>query len=416
MKFNHIAEFIEYSTHRLSKGRFGLDHFKKAMESVGNPQLKLKCVHIAGTNGKGSTTNYLRSMFQQAGYRVGSFTSPHLEVHNDRIRIQDVFISDEDLLKYGNQFYALIEAYTLSMFEIDMLIAVHYFLENNVDLVFFEVGLGGRLDATNIIDPLVSVITTIGYDHMEYLGNTLEEIAAEKAGIIKYQKPVFTAEPKENCLAVFKQKAKEMETSCVLIDEPQNIHHTPQLEFDTLGCHVKLNTSADYQVRNAALALRVAFHLNEHGYPITTEAMLKGCYETQWKGRFEWVSQEPIVIIDGAHNTHGIEALLLSVQALPSPRIAIFSALEDKDTDAMLEALLKAFDQVIVTHFDFYRASSIENLAKAYPVLKIEDPKEAILKGLELSKKGSLVITGSLYFISQVRQSILPQLRKEQRL
>lgn len=416
MIFNTIEAFIDYSTHRLNKGRFGLDHFKQAMESLGNPQLKLNCVHIAGTNGKGSTTNYLRSMFQQAGYRVGSFTSPHLEVHNDRIRIQDIFISDEDLLNYGNRFYPLIEAYHLSMFEIDVLIAVQYFLDNKVDLALFEVGLGGRLDATNIIDPLVSVITTIGYDHMEYLGTTLEEIAYEKAGIIKFQRPVFTAEPKLNCLAVFDAKAKAMQTTCILIDEPQNITHHPKLEFVACGLQVKLNTLADYQVRNAALALRVAFYLNDHGYPLKTEAMSRGLYETQWKGRFEVMSQSPLVIIDGAHNTHGMDALLMSVKALPSPKVVVFSALKDKDTDSMVEALMKAFDQVIVTHFDFYRASSLEDLAKAYPVLKIEDPEQALRKGLELSKEGCLVITGSLYFISQVRQSIIPNLRKEKLL
>ena len=177
--FKTTHDFIDYCTNRMNKGRFNLDHFKALLEKLGNPQLKLKTVHIAGTNGKGSTTDYLRSILQTAGYKVGTFTSPHLEVHNDRIRINNVYISDEELLEYGNRFYTLIEENELSMFEIDTLIAIYYFCEKNVDIALFEVGLGGRLDATNVILPLVSLITSIGYDHMDILGHTLEEILVQ---------------------------------------------------------------------------------------------------------------------------------------------------------------------------------------------------------------------------------------------
>lgn len=413
MRFIHIDEFIAYTIARMSKGRFGLDHFTRAMASLQNPQLQLKVIHVAGTNGKGSTTNYLRSIYQTEGYNVGSFTSPHLEVHNDRIRINDVFISDEDLLRLGNQFYELIEQYELSMFEIDMLIAVMYFLENNVDLVIFEVGLGGRLDATNIVDPMVSVITTIGFDHMEYLGNTLEAISFEKAGIIKPTRPVFTGERKEECLKVFKEVAKKNQSLFVLVDEATEVKLTPLLSFKACGLEIHLDTLALYQVQNANLALNVAVYLNDHGFSVRPESMLKGLFTAHWKGRFEVMSKDPLIIVDGAHNEHGMRALVESVQNLAHPRIAVFAALKDKDTQGMLEDLVKNFDHVIVTEFDFYRAQSASELSKQAKVIEIKVPYEAILEGLRLSQQGSLMITGSLYFISDVRQHHVPQLKKE---
>jgi len=414
--FDNIQTFIDYTTSRMSKGRFGLDHFISAMDSIGHPEQALKCVHIAGTNGKGSTTDYLRSILQEAGFKVGSFTSPHLEVHNDRIRINDIYISDEDLLRLGNRFLPLIEEYNLSMFEIDMLLAVHYFLENKVDIALFEVGLGGRLDATNIITPLASIITTIGYDHMEYLGDTLEEIAGEKAGIIKEGAPVFTAEDKENCLDVFRKVCESKHCTLNRIDPAQDIQMNGTLSFTTRGYHVELDTMALYQVKNASLALDTSLYLRTIGYDLSDESILKGLRNAHWKGRFEIMSRKPLVIIDGAHNTHGISAMLESVKRLPRPLIGVFSALRDKDTSAMMIALLDVFDTVIVTHFDFYRAASLSELAKDFPVIAIEDAHEALIKALGMTGEGTLIITGSLYFISHVRQTLIPQLKQEGQL
>ena len=200
--FQNSEEVITYITSR-TKSKYGLSAFKEYMRSMGNPQYRLSCVHIGGTNGKGSTTDFLRSILQTAGYTVGTFTSPHLESHHDRIRINDVPISDEDLVAYANRYSEDWDKYGITMFEIDMFLSVMYFLEHKADIVLYEVGLGGELDATNIIDPLVSVITTIGYDHMDYLGNTIEEIAGAKAGIIKPNRPLITHERKSSCLQVF---------------------------------------------------------------------------------------------------------------------------------------------------------------------------------------------------------------------
>lgn len=412
MRFQTIHEFIEFTVNRHSKGRFGLDQFRKAMDSLGNPQLRLKVIHVAGTNGKGSTTNFLRSIYQEQGYKVGSFTSPHLEVHNDRIRINDVFISDEDLLRFGNDFYNLILDYDLSMFEIDVLIMVHYFLEKKVDLAIVEVGLGGRLDATNLVDPMLSVITTIGYDHMDILGHSLEEIATEKAGIIKDTRPIISGETKKNCVEVLKSIAHKHHSEYIQADEPYSIVLNPTVEFKVKNLTVKLSSLARYQAHNASLSLQAALYLQTI-FPLDINKVLNALYKASWKGRFEVMSTQPLVIIDGAHNDHGMSALVESTLDLPHPRIAVFTALKDKDTDAMIQQLLRHFDEVIVTHFDFYRAQTLAGLAKDFQVTAIEDPYQAICSGLQKAKDGCLVITGSLYFISLVRNDLLPKALKE---
>ena len=408
MKFNDIQSFIDYTTNRMNKGRFSLDHFKALLESLGNPQHQLKTVHIAGTNGKGSTTNYLRAILQTSGLRVGTFTSPHLEVHNDRIRINDVYISDEQLLYYGNRFAELIEENNLSMFEIDTLIAIQYFLDQDVDIALFEVGLGGRLDATNVIIPMISLITTIGFDHMDILGDTLALISMEKAGIVKEGVPLYTSEDKPECLDVFKQICIELNAKFNTIKEAQNIELKYGIRFSYDQLLIHLNTSALYQVKNASLAIEGARYLSNY-FEINDDNIINGLKDTQWKGRFELVSTNPHIIIDGAHNTHGVSALVESARYLPKPLVIVFSALRDKETDAMLDDLLSIADEVIVTEFEFYRAASLEMLRHGN-VLAIQDNHEAIRKGIALSLKGTCLITGSLYFISQVRQLILPEI------
>lgn len=412
MRFKTNNEFLDYLLPRMSKGRYGIDHFKRAMDFLNNPQFDLKVIHVGGTNGKGSTTNFLRSIYQNNGYKVGTFTSPHLEVHNDRIRINDIYISDEDMLYYGNKYFDVFEEFNLSMFEIDVLITVMYFIDKKVDLAIFEVGLGGRLDATNIVDPLASVITTIGFDHMEYLGNTLEEISAEKAGIIKQNRKVFVGEPKEECINVFKEKAAELHCEFYPIELATDVHIEGGCCFEYEGQTIHLISLAKYQANNAHLALEVAKGLKDE-LPYDLAKAIEGVHQTQWKGRFEEYLKPQRIILDGAHNEHGMQALVDSIDVLKHPLVAVFSALKDKDTDGMIEDLLKVCDQVIVTQFEFYRAQSLENLAKDYQVLAIEDPKKAIEKAYELSDNGSLLITGSLYFISLVRQEILESLKEE---
>ena len=402
--FENAQQFIDYVTLRFGSKRTNQRNFKECMISLGNPQLDLKCFHVAGTNGKGSTTNYLRSVLQTAGYKVGSFTSPHLVVHNDRIRINDVNIPDEVLLTYANRFVEVWEKYDLSMFEIDALISFFYFLEEKVDFVIYEVGMGGRLDATNVIMPLVSMITNIGYDHMNFLGNTYEAIAIEKAGIIKRGIPLFTTENKEECLQVFQEKCEEYHSSFAVIRKPEAILNQGNYHYCYKQYRVRLNTCAPYQIKNSVLALTVLDYLKEMNViQVTNEEMEKGLFLAMWKGRFELVSQNPNMILDGAHNEEGVQALIEGVENLKKPIVIIFTALKDKEYRKMIESLNSVTKNLILTEFDFYRSASLEELGKGFDLLGIQKYQDAIKYAEKIVGNGTIIITGSLYFISDVR-------------
>lgn len=410
MQFTHIDEALEVLMARRSKGLPGLDSLKKCLETLGNPHDKLKTIHIGGTNGKGSTTDYCRSILQVSGYKVASFTSPYLISHHDRFRINNQPISDEDLLFWINETYPLWDVYQMSMFVIDMLIAVLYFVDQNVDIALFEVGLGGRLDATNLIRPLASVITNIGYDHMEYLGNTLAKIAAEKAGIIKEGVPVFTCENKEECLDVFVETAKHKHTTVTRIFFPRNAEIVNgHLQFTYRGLAITLQSTAGYQVENASLACAVMMNLKEELSKVSDTSIIKGLSSTEWAGRFETIATQPLTIIDGAHNQEGVNALVRNYAQCPKPIITIFSALEDKPFDRMLETLMDHSDQVIVTEFANRRNPGALTLSSHFDVIVETDYIKAIEQGRNLVGNGTLIITGSLYFISEVRQFFLEE-------
>lgn len=379
------------------------------MEDLGNPQHQLNCLHIAGTNGKGSTSNYLRNVLETAGYTTGLFTSPHLIRHNDRFRVNNLPISDEELLMYINRTIAYWQTYSLTMFEIDTLIAIWYFLDKKVEWAVFEVGLGGRLDATNVVFGKVCVITNIGFDHMEFLGDTLGKIAFEKAGIIKSGSIVITGVADDEPFQVISEAARNK--NCPLIHVSSDV---PSLTYGWLqsfsykGLDFELKSVAKYQVANSLLAIETLMVMREEAWiSLSDEQLINGIREAQWAGRFEVLSEQPLVIIDGAHNEHGIRALTQSLSTLPRPLITIFSALKDKETDKMLRMLTDVSDEVIVCEFDFYRAQKAEILGRGFEVKVIPEFHEAYQEGLSRSQGGTLLITGSLYFISMVRACIM---------
>lgn len=397
---NEVIQHIEEITkHRV----YELNNFKDYMNSIDNPQYKLKCIHIGGTNGKGSTTNYIRSILQSAGYKVGTFTSPYLETHMDRIRINDEFISDATLVRYANENYEQWIKANLSMFEIDMSIAVHYFIDNKVDIAIFEVGLGGSVDATNIINPWVSVITNIGLDHTDYLGDTYELIAKAKAGIIKYDRALICGETKPECLEIFKEETHKKRSHLEMIKEIKNIRIDNKIVFDYDDMQdIELSTLAKYQTHNAALAIETIRYLNAKGLiRINNNDIYNGLKNTFWKGRFEVVNTNPLIIIDGAHNNQGIKALVDSCSIFDNVSI-IFTALKDKTYTQMLEMLCSISDDVTISEFDFIRAAKAEDIAKGFNVKIEKDYKKAI--SLALMKDNVTIITGSLYFISLVRE------------
>lgn len=399
--YDQVHEFISKQKDRV----YALDNFKNFMNDLCNPQGLLKIIHIGGTNGKGSTTNYIRSVLQKEGYKVATFTSPVLTTRLEIMRINDKHILDYEIIQYANRYMSMWLAYELSMFEIEVFIAIMYFLNNRVDFAVFEVGLGGELDATNIVWPIIAANTNIGMDHTEYLGDTYEKIARTKGGIIKDGIPFITGETKKECLQVFQDICQKHSSPFLKVQPIRYINDNDyNVTFDYRDYHITLNTSARYQCQNSALAIEILLYLKDNGYiHLNDQALLEGLKETTWAGRFEIVNNQPLMIIDGAHNREGIDAFYQSAKKYKNIKI-IFSALRDKDTHAMLQKLLELTDDITVCEFDFYRAQSALKLAESFPV-KIEcDFKKAIDDAF--SHKGVVFITGSLYFISQVRPYI----------
>ncbi len=406
MRFQKAEDVIAIIEQRKNRG-YGLDHFKQYMASLGNPQNRLRSIHIAGTNGKGSTTNDIRSILQAAGYKVGSFTSPFMIAHLDRIRINNQDIREEAFLGITNRYYDSWMEWDLSMFEIDMCIAVFYYLEEQVDFCVFETGLGGRKDATNILQPLVSVITNIGMDHMEFLGDTLEKIAKEKAGIVKEGIDLITAEDKECCLQVFQKHTASAHAQCIKAGEISNIQETADgLSFDYGNLKdVALYGKARYQCRNAALAIEVCLYLQRQGHIRLTEVQLRtGLHQAVWIGRFETISKEPLIILDGAHNADGIHALCETLKQMEDVQV-LFSVLKDKNFEAMLQELETVCGEILVVPFYNERALDVRLLEGRKHIHLMESYERAIPHALQKVKP--LVITGSLYFISDVRKYLI---------
>lgn len=399
--FNNIDEATRVLMDRKNQ-TYGVDGLVKALEEIGNPHLDLEVIHIAGTNGKGSTTNYVRSILQARGFKVATFTSPHLHKHNDRIRINDQEIEDDVLLGYINDTYNLWMKYNLSMFEIDMMISALYFKEQKVDYCVYEVGLGGRLDATNVVKSKVSAITNIGFDHEAILGDTLAKIAFEKAGIIKPKTPIITTVQEKEALEVIIDRSIAMDAPLRQLCIPEYVVDKSQITFEFDFVKYYLFNQATYQVSNASLAIAIVKTLVPD---IKDRTIQEGLNSTHWAGRFE--TMLPGVIIDGAHNEMGIERLVESVKMLPKPLTIVFAALKDKNFNQMLAKLEAVADQLIVTEFDFYRAAKALELAKGHNALVIDNYLQAIDHALDHQGEGTVIITGSLYFISDARNYLL---------
>lgn len=406
--FTSLEIALETISKRTSSAMFGLKMFKQCMEDLGNPQLKLQCVHVAGTNGKGSTSSFIANILQASGVKVGLYTSPYLMHHNDRFRVNGQDMSDTDLLRYINMTTHLWDRYNLTMFEIDTLIAIWYFLDQKVDVAVFEVGLGGRLDATNVILPLVSVITTIGYDHMDFLGDTLDLIAFEKAGIIKPHVPIISYPQGPLVDDVFQRVSEERNSPFIQTSVANQVSvdlFSQVIEKE--GVQYTLSMNAKYQCINASLAIECAHELQKHFPNISETAIHEGLKNTVWFGRFQKISEKPLIIIDGAHNINGMEALVESLSILPRPIHVLFSAIQGKDHGGMLRVLKPHVDSITVTEFDFYRKQSASVLAIDDDIRINDDPKSAYETLLSEVHDGSGIICGSLYFLSYMLKHII---------
>ncbi|MCR5372027.1 MAG: bifunctional folylpolyglutamate synthase/dihydrofolate synthase [Solobacterium sp.] len=394
--FSNALDAENYVMNRRGKGT-GLVRFREILAEYGNPQDAYRTVHVAGTNGKGSTCNYLKDIFVSLGYRTGLFTSPHLDEHRDRIRINDELIPEERYLGYVNQLYELIEREKLSMFECVTLIGFLYFRDAEVDIAVIETGLGGLLDMTNALSrPDLSVITTIGYDHMNVLGDTLEEIAYQKAGIIKEHGKVIIGDLLPEAAATVKEQADRMDAAFFRMRPFEDVSERSFRLGDT---EYTLSTTAQYQKKNAVLALSAAELL---GVDICDPRVVDAISGSLWKGRFETVCESPRIVMDGAHNEEGMRALVNSAKQLPGPIICVFTALRDKQGPEMEQMLESTVDRLIITEIPYYRADSGEHLNSGTQTV-IPDYKEAIDTAVRECGEGTVLICGSLYFVSYAR-------------
>ena len=326
----------------------GLDNTYRLMAHLGNPHTQLRAVHVAGTNGKGSTSHLIAAALQAQGYRVGLFTSPHLVDFRERIRISGEMIPEEEVVRFVDDNRAFLDEIRPSFFETTMALAFWYFAEQKVDIAVIEVGLGGRLDSTNIITPLLSVITNIGIDHTEFLGNTLAEIAVEKAGIIKQHTPCVIGETQPETQPVFLNRARECDilgdgletTNCRLWFADQCGFMRKRRLKEAPNCQLK-GIYQDKNQQTAFVALQVL--RNICGVDISREAIATGfaqvCTLTGLRGRWEVLSQSPLTICDTGHNSHGIRYVAEQLSTLSSRLHIIFGMVSDKDIDDVLRLL-----------------------------------------------------------------------------
>ena len=408
--FNHVAEGIEWIESQLKfKPKSDLNRMHAAFNMLNLDLSKIKKIHVAGTNGKGSVCSYLTHILMEQGLKVGTYTSPYLLVFNERIKVNFENISDEDLLKLINYIYQFNldfeKSYgeSLSFFELMTLMALIHYATIQVDIMVIEVGLGGRLDATNILDYDLSLITSIGMDHMKQLGDTLESIASNKLGILKPHNHLITTVRKE-LHPQFIIYTKTIDASLKFIDTKliRKISDIP-LSFKYKDDIYKCKLIGDYQILNACLAIEAIHYL----YPnIKTDTIKAGIALSVWPGRLEEI--KPRIYLDAAHNTHAMEALKVTfMRAFKDYKVTVlFSALGDKDISGMLNIIKSFAHKIILTTFPDPRFIPINHLKDEVDDL-MDDPIIAYqILSSSLDENEILLITGSLHFIGYMASNI----------
>lgn len=387
---------------------YKMEKIEYALELLGNPQFAVPVIHIAGTNGKGSTIAFLRQLFQTHGLRVGSFVSPHMVSVHDRICINSQPISDHDFQHYLQKVYDLEQEVAaryepFRYFEVMVLIMFLYFKDQQPDLALVEVGIGGLLDTTNVVAPALSVITSIGMDHQDLLGSTLREIAEQKAGIIKENVPVVLGPLSPETTVICRQIAQDKQASVYQFGQEFTYKAGQFSNADIDLSELVLGLAGHHQEENAAVALQTfLLYMTNIQKDIQPQLIQQALAQTSWPGRLELVAQEPKIYLDGAHNVPAIERLVEFIQVQDEPVTILFSALRRKDFQEMLELLEEKLPHtaLVLTSFAYDGALSEENRqGRDY----VENYRQFI-EAWQSSKQGILIVTGSLYFISEVRR------------
>ena len=428
---NHYTEalkflfsFVDFSlTHQeqIAPERFELERMFDLMDKLGNPQLQYPTIHIAGTKGKGSVAAHCAAALQAAGNKTGLYTSPHLHDFRERIQIDGQRISKADFTAGIEVLKQVIpQVPGLTSYELQTALAFWYFGQKKVACAVVEVGMGGRLDSTNVLTPLVSVITNISYDHTSILGDTLAEIAGEKGGIIKPGVPVVSAPQKLEALEVLEQLASQREAEFVLVGRDIQFEPlTHSLEGQSFrvfqngenGRTFTTQLLGRHQLENAVTAFAALQAVNRTGLSVSEQAVQRGFSSVRWPGRFEVFDGEPMVIFDGAHNRYSAQRLAQTIEDyLPGKPVAlVFGASEDKDIAGMFAELLPKVDYVLLVRADHPRAAAVQDLSNlaadyACPVSVIDSPADFYRQASELiGNDGVILVTGSLYVVGQLR-------------
>ncbi len=444
---DYIYSFVDYGTVRADKyspQHFGLERMIHFLGALGNPQDRYPVLHVAGTKGKGSVAAMSASALRAGGYRTGFYTSPHLIDFRERVQLDGQFIPREALAEVVDELRPVVAEHPgLTHFELNTALAFVYFARQHADVAVIEVGLGGRLDATNAVKPQVAVIASLSYDHTYLLGNTLAEIAAEKGGIIKPGVPVVTAPQKPEALAVLERLAGERHSPLTLVGRDwlfRLVSHNldgqdfevwsaaEQEQLDRLRAqghpvdwrpeHLRIPLLGRHQIENAVVAYAALQTLRERGLPLSPEAIRDGLRSVRWPGRFDIISRRPFVVLDGAHNRDSAQKLATTLQDyFPGRRVTlIFGASSDKDVSGMLAELLgpgTSIHRVILTQAVHPRALDPEELAEMVvehgltPEVR-PSVRHALEAALATAKPDDVILAcGSLFVVAEARVSAL---------
>ncbi|MBI9051727.1 MAG: bifunctional folylpolyglutamate synthase/dihydrofolate synthase [Anaerolineaceae bacterium] len=435
---DYLFSYVDFSMTRgqvFTPETFDLSRMKALLEALGNPQFDYPVIHIAGSKGKGSTAAMLASILREAGYHVGLYTSPHLIDFNERIQINGVSIRHEDFVALLNESKPVIESIEkITTFEVATALAFTYFSQQQIDIAVVEVGLGGRLDATNLVQPLLTVITSISLDHTAILGDTLEKIAAEKAGILKKEIPLILAHQVPSVNEHIKGIA--IEKGCDVFDVDQFIQATLQhteithqeIQFELAGTlpwdtdisidqpiKIDLPLVGRHQIQNASTVLLIALWLADHGVPLTLQQIRDGFAHSKWPGRFEILSLSPLMIADSAHSPDSVQRLKETIDELLVGKYVkmIFGASEDKNIEEMLQVLKDSVQHFIFSESIHPRAISAAKLAEIGDKMGISHevclPVENAVSSQQMNLKPNevCIVTGSIFMAGAVKEEMI---------